>query len=152
MSESACLPDSNVWIALMFDSHPGHQAASDAVAALTDSKPAVFCRATQQSFLRLITTPALSRHYGVAEINNDQAINLLETFLASPAVVYRDEPPGISKAWLRRAARPLAAPRVWMDAYLAAFAITAGLKFITLDHGFTSFEAAGLDLSVLNFT
>ena len=44
---------------------------------------------------------------------------------------------------------PPASPKVWMDAYLAAFAIRAGLPFATLDADFRRFEAAGLDLHLL---
>ncbi len=36
-----------------------------------------------------------------------------------------------------------------MDAYLAAFAIRAGLPFATLDADFRLFKAAGLDLHLL---
>lgn len=44
---------------------------------------------------------------------------------------------------------PSASPKVWMDAYLAAFAIRTGLPFASLDADFRRFEAAGLDLHLL---
>jgi hypothetical protein len=37
-----------------------------------------------------------------------------------------------------------------MDAYLAAFAMAAGLSLLTLDKDFKSFTARGLDLALLN--
>lgn len=40
--------------------------------------------------------------------------------------------------------------KVWMDAYLAAFAIRAGLSLATLDADFHRFEAAGLQLRLLS--
>jgi len=36
-----------------------------------------------------------------------------------------------------------------MDAYLAAFAISANLRFVTFDAGFEQFVALGLDLVLL---
>jgi predicted nucleic acid-binding protein len=42
-----------------------------------------------------------------------------------------------------------ASPKVWMDAYFAAFAIAAGLKFISFDSDFKQFELKGLDLQLL---
>ena len=150
MNETGCLLDSNVWIAVTFDSHPGHQLASRAMQVMSESSPALFCRATQQSFLRFISTPALTVHYGAQEFTNDDALELLERFMASPIVGYRDEPAGLFELWKRLAARPTAAPRTWMDAYLAAFAIAGDMQLITLDQGFSAFEKAGLRLSVLS--
>jgi predicted nucleic acid-binding protein len=42
-----------------------------------------------------------------------------------------------------------AAPKRWMDAYLAAFAITADLSLISLDQDFRQFEPEGLRLQLL---
>jgi predicted nucleic acid-binding protein len=36
-----------------------------------------------------------------------------------------------------------------MDAYLAAFAMAGGLQITTFDHGFASFQPAGLNLLML---
>lgn len=38
-------------------------------------------------------------------------------------------------------------PKLWMDAYLAAIAITGGFQLLTTDQGFKQF--AGLDLILL---
>ena len=43
-----------------------------------------------------------------------------------------------------------ASPKVWMDAYLAAFAIAGRLRLVTLDRDFKSYVSHGLDLSLLN--
>lgn len=150
-SDSGCLLDSNIWIALTFSSHPGHQAASSAM-ALAENRPASFCRSTQQSFLRLVSTPALARQYGAGELTNDDALQLLERFMASPFVDYREEPVGLFPLWRQLAGRATAAPKAWMDAYLAAFAIASGLKLVTLDYDFVAFQSAGLDLFMLPST
>lgn len=39
-------------------------------------------------------------------------------------------------------------PKLWQDAYLAAFAVTADLGLITFDHGFSKFT--GLRLEILD--
>jgi predicted nucleic acid-binding protein len=52
--------------------------------------------------------------------------------------------------WHRLAKRDTASPKVWMDAYLAAFAISSGLCFVTLDDDFKTYEAQGLDWVLLN--
>lgn len=40
-------------------------------------------------------------------------------------------------------------PKIWMDAYLAAFAIAGGLRMVTLDGDFKAFVPQGLDLVLL---
>jgi predicted nucleic acid-binding protein len=45
------------------------------------------------------------------------------------------------------AAHTQPAPKRWMDAYLAAFAIAAGQRLVTFDQGFRSY--AGLDVLML---
>lgn len=39
---------------------------------------------------------------------------------------------------------------VWMDAYLAAFAIGHAVEFVTLDQDFKRYEKDGLKLKLLN--
>jgi uncharacterized protein len=143
------LIDSNIWIAHSFSSHPGHDAAANGLAQATSEQPAIFCRATQQSFLRLISTPALLQRYGVTGLTNEDAILLLDQYLSSSAVVYQEEPLGIARLWFRLARRKTASPKVWMDAYLAAFAIAGELTIITFDSDFKQFEPTGLNLQLL---
>jgi predicted nucleic acid-binding protein len=52
------LADSNVWLALALSKHQFHATAG---AWLAEQAPqeVLFCRATQQSFLRLLTTRAV---------------------------------------------------------------------------------------------
>lgn len=149
MNESGYLLDTNVWIALAFASHPHRSQAVQAYSKVKASKPAVFCRSTQQSFLRLATTPSILRKYGVENLTNDDALRVLNQYLSSPTITYRDEPPGLVATWYRLAGRPTASPKVWMDAYLAAFAIEGSLKMVTFDSDFKSFEQIGLNLEFL---
>ncbi len=141
--------DTSTWLAASFTSHSFHAAAQNALLRATAPAPAVFCRATQQSFLRLATTPALLRAYGAAALTHRDAVTMLATLQAFPQVSEREEPPGVVALWHRLAARDSASPKVWMDAYLAAFAICGALRMVTLDGDFRQYESSGLKLDLL---
>ena len=145
----ACLLDVNVWLAAAFISHPAHQRAQAVLLEATPGSPALFCRATQQGFLRLVSTPAIFTAYQSVEITNRDAVTALAAFQALPQVDLIDEPAGVEALWWRLAGLEEAAPKRWMDAYLAAFAIGSSLRMITLDRDFQQFLAAGLDLDLL---
>ena len=143
------LVDTNIWLASVFATHPGHAVALQAVQAASPAEPLLFCRTTEQSFLRLITTPALLRAYGAVGLSNREALLALKALQAWPTVRLADEPPGTVARWHALAARDTASPQLWMDAYLAAFALTGGLGLVTLDADFKQFSVYGLQASVL---
>ncbi|MFM7734285.1 MAG: TA system VapC family ribonuclease toxin [Cyanobium sp.] len=145
----ACLLDVNVWLAAAFPAHPAHQNAKAVLLRATPETPALFCRATQQSFLRLVSTPVIFRPYRSEPITNRDALYALASFAALPKVDLIDEPSGMESLWWRLAGLPQAAPKRWMDAYLAAFAIHGSLRLISLDRDFQQFLDAGLDLLLL---
>src|SRR4051812_25102040 len=146
LSDSAYLLDTNVWVALAFASHSLHRTAAEAYARASADQPAVFCRATQLSFLRITTTPAILRQYGVKSFTNRGALVALNQFLALPTVDYREEPLGLVASWQRLASSAKASPKLWMDAYLAAFAMEGGYELVTIDKGFKQFKGLGLHL------
>ena len=139
------LIDINVWVAATFPTHPCHKKAQQPLACATPAAPAVFCRTTQQVFLRLTSNPALLKAYGAVGLTNRDALVALNAFLALPQVCEREEPPGLVPLWHHLATRDTTSPKVWMDAYIAAFAINAGLRLVTLDQDFKSFAAHGLE-------
>jgi toxin-antitoxin system PIN domain toxin len=143
---SAVLIDTNVWIAAVFPSHPAHRWAAGQLAAASAANPACFCRATQQSLLRLLSAPVVLKMYGADGATNDDAITALEAFLALAQVRMVKEPPGIFTLWLQLGSMQQASPKLWMDAYLAAFAICGGMEFLSLDRDFEAFTHAGLTL------
>jgi predicted nucleic acid-binding protein len=54
-------------------------------------------------------------------------------------VGYVDEPAGIESLW-RSLTRPRTySPKLWNDAYLAAFAELLGFEVVTFDRGFSQF-------------
>jgi predicted nucleic acid-binding protein len=59
----------------------------------------------------------------------------------------RAEPPELEVLWQDFACRHTASPKLWMDAYLAAFAVAGGMALVTTDAAFRQFR--GLDLLVL---
>ncbi|MEM6543765.1 MAG: TA system VapC family ribonuclease toxin [Pseudomonadota bacterium] len=143
----AKLFDVNVWLALAFHTHPAHALVKEQFEMASSEAPVVFCRATQQSFLRLVTTPAIQKCYGSEKINNDLAIERWKYLAAMPQVLFLGEPPDLQTHWFAYARSKMPAPKVWMDAYLAAFARSYGIQLTTLDDDFLDFE--GLDLQLL---
>lgn len=140
------LPDVNVWLAL---SLPGHVHQPVVRAWLTDAQgPLQFCRASQQGFLRLLTTQAVVGPYGLKAYSNREATAKMDSLLANGRIgLTIDEPPGLNPVWARFADSSQASPKLWMDAYLAAFAITGGFRLVTTDKAFKQFK--GLNPLVL---
>lgn len=140
-----CLPDINVWLALTLDLH-SHHALARAWMRNTDTE-AVFCRAAQQGLFRLLTTSLIMERYGVRPLTNKEAWTVFDGYLADGRIHYQDEPDGLQAVWRKLASRNSASPKLWMDAYLAAFSISGGLRLITTDKAFRQFN--GLELLVL---
>lgn len=141
------LVDTNVWLALALSKHVHHAAAQAWLASPTGPKEILFCRATQQSLLRLLTTAAVMKPYGLQPLSNADAWDVGERFLADPRVDMVPEPAGLEAHWKALAARTTSSPKLWMDGYLAAFAIAGGHQLVTTDQGFSQF--AGLNVLVL---
>jgi len=64
-------------------------------------------------------------------------------------VAVEEEPPNLMPGWMKLACLDQAAPKRWMDAYLAAMAITGGWRLVTLDRDFLAFRNDGLDLQLM---
>lgn len=142
------LCDSNVWLALALSKHTHHPVARDWLDTVDGSATVLFCRATQQAFLRLLTNASVLAPYGDAPLTNDAAWAAYEAFVADDRIVLRaEEPAGIESRWKEFAKRGTASPKLWMDAYLAAFARNEGCRMVTTDPGFKQFS--DLDLLLL---
>lgn len=141
------LCDANVFVAMALGQHVKHAIAAAWFRDLKAADTAAFCRATQMTFLRLLTQKIAENYQ---RQTNLQALEAYGELSQDEAVEYLEEPPGVENYWRQLAGRDEIAPKVWMDAYLAAFAIAGGLRFVTLDHGFKHYETHGLDLLLLN--
>jgi toxin-antitoxin system PIN domain toxin len=142
------LCDGNVWLALALSGHVHHGAARAWLDTVDAPASVAFCRATQQTLLRLLTNPAVLAPYGNPPLTNTAAWDLVSTFLADDRIVlWTEEPAGLETRWPTYARRDTASSKLWMDAYLAAFARSADARMVTTDGAFRQFE--GLDLVVL---
>jgi uncharacterized protein len=146
---SASLFDSNVWLALTFHRHPFHESAKTALRECSPESPAALCRSTEQSFLRLASTSSVLTAYKTPDLNNRDVIGFLHELRKSDQINFLPEPEPTFERWLSLAASPFASPKLWMDAYLAAFAISGNLRFVTFDEAFRQFEPHGLQLHLL---
>ena len=142
------LCDSNVWLALALSGHAHHTVAREWFDGMEAASSVAFCRATQQTFLRLLTNAAVLGPYGNPPLTNRQAWEAYAALVADDRVTFRlDEPSGLEARWKRYARRDTASPKLWMDAYLAAYALTSGCRMVTTDKAFKQFD--GLDLELL---
>jgi predicted nucleic acid-binding protein len=81
---------------------------------------------------------------------NEAAIAVYRQFRADDRIGFVvEEASGIEDLWLKLASLPECAPKRWMDAYLAALAISHGLPFASLDGGFERYRSQGLELHLL---
>jgi uncharacterized protein len=138
------LCDVNLLLALVTDRHAMHGLA----AQWADSVPAagaVLCRAAQMGLLRLLNNPAVMQEEVLDGAGCWSVWHRLledERFRFAPG-----EPPGIDATFERFASGRTYSPRLWTDAYLAAYAHAGHLSLVTLDHGFRAFPE--LDCEVL---
>jgi toxin-antitoxin system PIN domain toxin len=133
---SGDLLDANVWLALAVEAHTHHERARTYWER--EAAPvAAFCRLTQMAFLRLLTNPAVM---GAQVLTPSAAWAKTLDFIHLPEVELFDEPVGIDDAWERYSTAGRRSPNLWTDAYLAAFAVRAGLRLVSFDKGFSRFE------------
>lgn len=144
MRSTTDLLDVNVWLALAAEAHPHHFRAK----AYWENEAAprsAFCRLTQLALLRHLTNPAIM---GDQVMVPSAAWAKLHEFLALPEIQSLPEPPGLDAHLGEFCNLGRSSPNLWTDAYLAAFARCAGLRLVTLDHGFSRFS--GLELLILH--
>lgn len=142
------LCDSNVWLALALSGHVHHASARNWLDTVDEPASILLCRATQQTLLRLLTNASVLAPYGNPPLTNNEAWSAYEALVADDRIVLRaEEPTDLEPRWKEFALRNTASPKLWMDAYLAAFALTKGCRMVTTDSAFKQFS--GLDLLVL---
>jgi toxin-antitoxin system PIN domain toxin len=129
------LPDVNVWLALTFDSHVHHPAAKKWFDAIS-GETCLFCRATQQGFLRLSTNPSVFGNHALTMADAWQKYDLLQT---DPCVSYVEEPLYLEQHWRSLTGQSTHSPNVWTDAYLAAFSIAGSHELVSFDKGFAQY-------------
>jgi hypothetical protein len=131
------LPDVNVWLALSFRSHEHHAKANNWFTGIDEASSVLFCRLTQQGFLRLATHPKIT---GAEAVRLRDAWRLYDRIFEDPRVSFAVEPHGTEQRWRALTQAPMFSPKIWNDAYLAAFASVADYAVVTFDRGFTQFK------------
>ena len=141
------LPDVNIWVALSLSDHTHHKASKLWLDENNIENSIFFCRATQQGLLRILTNPSILKIYGLDALTNSQSWDKFETSMTDYRITFAEEPSSIEETWKSLALRKTASPKLWMDAYLAAFAINSGCQLVTSDKAFTQFK--GLDFQLI---
>lgn len=126
--------------------HEHHREALAWFQKVPDDGSICFCRMTQNSFLRLVSSKAI---FEEDTMTNEQAIHAVRQLQNDPRVGWMDEPVGIEELWFAAASVKSHSPKRWMDAWLYACARLAGAYLVTFDKGFRQFQSEGLDLILL---
>ncbi len=133
------LPDVNLWLALTFESHMHHVGARTWFDTAANAGCS-FRRMTQQGFLRLATNP---KALGEEAVSLSDAWRLYDARMGDPRVEYAKEPSTPESLRRRHTQGRSFSPRVWNDAFRAAFAQAASFELVTFDRGFTQFKDVG---------
>ncbi len=134
------LADTNIWLALSLSKHEFHSAARDWFASQRRPSSIALCRSVQQSFLRLLTSQSVMGVYDVPPLSNANAWYVMSGLFADGRVVVALVPENIEPLWKALATRRSVSPKLWMDAYLAAFAMAGRHQLITTDKAFSQFK------------
>jgi toxin-antitoxin system PIN domain toxin len=126
------LADINFWVALILDSHTGHERADGFFAKLARDQ-VWFCRFTQIGFLRMLTNRSVM---GPQLLTQQKAWQLYDRLCQDERIRYLSEPLALEPRFRRLTQGRLPAHKAWSDAYLAAVAGEAGLTVITFDRDF----------------
>lgn len=129
-SRLSLFPDVNVWIALTFDGHFHYSPSRSWLDSLPDDAQLYFCRLTQISFLRLLTTSAVM---GDQTQSQATAWQTYDKWLKDGPASYIEEPAELERTFRAKSGSSLVAPKDWADSYVSAFAQVSGLQLVTLD-------------------
>jgi toxin-antitoxin system PIN domain toxin len=131
------LPDLNVWFALLVPEHPFHIPSR---AFWEASGEAALTRVTALGLLRLLTNPKVMDRQPLSVGEAWEIYQRLRT-----SVPLLEEPEGLEGV-LSGFVGAHFPPRLWTDAYLAAFAIAGGYRMVTFDRDFLRFEGLRVEL------
>ena len=135
------LPDINVWLALYFDGHGHHASANRWYRSLDPTPPLVFCRETQLGLFRLLSTDVVMDGNGHTQ---RQCWRIFDEWVENDQARFLDEQPGMTKLLRNKTSDEVVAPKMWMDAYLSAFAEAANLILVTYDRALADRVAASV--------
>src|SRR5215831_8831958 len=123
-------PDVNVWLSLTWEGHEHHRIARTWFQELDADDRLAFCRFTQISLLRLLTTRVIMKDDTMTQA---AAWGVYDQWLKDDRVLLLNEPPNLEPAFRAISRRANPDPKIWADAYLEAFANTERMRFVTFD-------------------
>jgi toxin-antitoxin system PIN domain toxin len=126
--------DANVWLALLWNRHI-HSERARSWFEQTGDEQFLFCRFTQITVLRLLTTEKIM---GKDTRSMPEAWKLWDRIWADDRVSFLAEPEDLEKEFRKRSQLSSRSPKVWADAYILAFASAADLKLVTFDQALKS--------------
>jgi uncharacterized protein len=126
---SLSFPDVNVWLALLLADHI-HRLSASKWWDSENSEVIAFCRSTQISVLRLLTTSAAMNG---KPLSMKQAWRAYERLFEDDRVVFMPEPSALDQEFKRRSLLGSASPKLWADVYLVAFAACTNATVVTFD-------------------
>jgi toxin-antitoxin system PIN domain toxin len=126
--------DVNVLLALLWDRHVHSELARRWFDQTSDGE-SVFCRFAQLTVLRLLTTESVM---GGDTSSMAAAWTAWDVLAADSRLLFMPEPIAIEIELRSRSRLPSRSPKVWADAYLLAFASTAGLTLVSFDRSLRS--------------
>lgn len=127
---SLLFPDVNVWVALGMDGHAHHAAAKRWYETLPETGTLVFCRQTQLGLFRIFTTAAIMQK---DVLTMQGCWRVFDLWVATGQVAWADEPLGLEELLRTLTVGVTVSPKIWMDAYLAAWAEAGNLTLVTFD-------------------
>jgi uncharacterized protein len=134
--------DANVWLALLWGRHAHSERATKWFEQSSDEQ-FFFCRFTQLTVLRLLTTPQIM---GNDVKSMTGAWGLWDQVWADRRISFLPEPDALEREFRSRSRLASRSPKVWGDAYLLAFAATTGVKLVTFDR---ALKSRGADVLLL---
>jgi toxin-antitoxin system PIN domain toxin len=138
------LCDINFLFVLATDQHEHHARAA---AWLEQAGPgdAIVCRQAQLGFFRLLNNPAVLQEEA---LRSDACWRVWQQLIRDERFRFMsEEPEGVDELLKRFTDRREFTPKLWTDAYLAAFAKAAGFSIVTFDAAFRQFQ--GIQVEVL---
>ena len=128
--------DAKVWVALIWDRHM-HSEAARRWFRQANEEEFYFCRLTELTVLRLLTTESVMGHETQGMTG---AWALWDLATSDSRIAFIGEPAGLESEFHSRSRSrlPSRSPKVWADAYLLAFASAAGLRLVTFDRSLRS--------------
>jgi toxin-antitoxin system PIN domain toxin len=137
------LPDVNVWVALATRRHAHSAACANWLTSLQQAE-IIFCRVTQMGLLRLLTNESVM---GRDVLSSRDAWRVYARILTDDRMAFAPEPFTFEGEWRKLTTSDRPTPKIWTDAYLAAFARSAEMRLVTLDRAVLALDPNALLLS-----